>query len=74
MIGIDLSKLPTKELADHDSMMVEAAVRIQKISALAIQLWSAVLKELSNRKQVSLISGSFDDIGNAHITRNYEQP
>ncbi len=71
MISIELEKLPTAELTAYDSMMLDTALRVAKVSMLAVQLWSEVLKELSNRDLVSLTSGSFDDVGNALIKRNY---
>jgi hypothetical protein len=72
MITIELETLPKDALIGYDSMMIETCMRVENVSKLAVQIWSAVLKELNNRKLVSLISGSFDDVGNALIHRNYQ--
>lgn len=72
MITIELEQLSTNELADYDRMMLEASLRIEKNSRLAMQIWSQVLQELSHRKVVTLVSGSFDDVGNALIRRTYQ--
>lgn len=72
MISFELEKLPADELKAYDRMMVETALRVIRLSRLALQLWSAVLKELSNRELVSLISGSFDEIATARIQRHYD--
>lgn len=71
MISFDLGKMPTEELTSYDDMMVNTRLRIENIAKLSVQLWSAVLKELGVRKVITLVSGSYDDPGNALIHRSY---
>lgn len=72
VIQLDLSKTPKDELASHDRMMVDAAIKLENISRLSLALWSAVLKEMSSRGMVTLVSGSLDNVGSAHLVRNYD--
>lgn len=58
-------------LISYNDMMDECVVKIQNFSLLAVNIWSDVLKELDRRGRVKLISGSYDDVGNALIQRLY---
>lgn len=66
---IDASKMTDKALLDYDEMMPECAPTIKNFASLATMVWSDVLKELDRRGKVKLISGSYDDLGNALLTR-----
>jgi hypothetical protein len=66
---IDASKMTDKALLDYDDMMMECVPTIKNFASLATMVWSDVLKELDRRGKVKLISGSYDDLGNALITR-----
>jgi hypothetical protein len=63
------SELSTELLLSYDDMMFECTIKVEKFSPLAVAVWSAVLRELDARGKVKLISGSYDDIGNALIQR-----
>ncbi|WP_323010408.1 hypothetical protein [Paracoccus sp. (in: a-proteobacteria)] len=54
-------------LLSYHKFMGEAYLKIPDVSTLAICVWSDVLKELDKRGKVRLVSGSYDDIGNALI-------
>ena len=56
-------------LNDYDVMMVECVLKVEKFASLATTVWSDVLKELDRRGKVKLVSGSYDDLGNAIIAR-----
>jgi len=66
---IDFNNIPTDQLQSHDKMMIEATIKVKEFSHLSMQVWSAVLKELDKRGKVTLVSGSYDDIGNSLIHR-----
>lgn len=68
---LDPSKLTDKALQDFDQMMIEATTTVHKFAALAVHAWQDVLKEMDARGQVQIISGSYDDVGNALIQRHY---
>jgi hypothetical protein len=44
MIDINIEKMSGDDLKSYNDMMNEAALKIAKISSLAVSLWSAVLK------------------------------
>lgn len=67
----DASSLNDQALRDFDQMMIEAGFKVEKLAALADAIWGEVLEELSKRGQVRLMSGSFDDVGNTLIQRDY---
>lgn len=69
MISIDIASLENDVLKSYHEMMWECCSKVEVISPLAVQLWSAVLKELDRRKLVRLISGSFDAVGSARIQK-----
>ncbi|KQI67594.1 hypothetical protein AN189_14875 [Loktanella sp. 3ANDIMAR09] len=69
MVFIDVQNVADEALSSFDAMMVEAAMKVDQIAPLAINIWTEVLKELDVRGKVVLISGSYDDIGNAKIRR-----
>lgn len=69
---IDVAKLDDKTLQDFDQMMVEAGIKVEKFAALGTFVWQEVLKELDKRGQVRLDVGSYNDVGNALITRLYD--
>lgn len=71
MITFDSKRVSNEMLQDYDAMMLEAVLKIDKFSGLATSVWIDVLKELDARGKVTLFSGSYDDVGNALITRNY---
>lgn len=66
---IDATKLDDAALEAYDAMMVECVPLIKSYATLAVNVWRDVLKELDNRGKVKLVSGSYDDIGNALILR-----
>ena len=66
---IDASTMTTEALESYDDMMTESAIKVEKFALLAMLIWSDVLKELDKRGSVRLVSGSYDDIGNALIQR-----
>lgn len=72
MAVIEASTLTTEALEGYDRMMLEATLRVRNFASLAVAVWSEVLHELDKRGRVTLVSGSYDDVGNALITRNYE--
>jgi hypothetical protein len=53
----------------YDEMIVECTVKVEKLAPLAFSIWTIVLKELDGRGRVRLVSGSYDDVGNALIQR-----
>lgn len=63
-------KMTTEALVGYDQMMVQVSLRINELSSLAMAVWSDVLKELDKRGKVTLISGSYDDLGQSIIHRN----
>lgn len=66
---IDAAKMTDQALDDFDVMMVDCLLKVEKFASLATAVWTDVLKELDRRGKVKLVSGSFDDVGNALITR-----
>jgi hypothetical protein len=66
---IDATKMTDQALDDFDAMMVECVTKVEKFASLATTVWTDVLKELDRRGKVKLVSGSYDDLGNALITR-----
>ncbi|ASY44663.1 hypothetical protein CJD35_09535 [Sphingobium xenophagum] len=66
---IEASKLTDEALLAYDDMMTECVVKVEKFAPLAVRIWSEVMKELDRRGKVKLMSGSYDDIGNALIQR-----
>jgi hypothetical protein len=69
MPNIDAARLTNEALESYDTMMVECVVKVEKLAPLAMAPWSDVLKELDHRGKVKLVSGSYDDLGNALIHR-----
>ena len=69
---IDATRYSDEDLQNFDRMMVEVVVRIERISALAVGMWSEVLKELDLRGKVKLLSGSYDNVGGAKIQRLWQ--
>lgn len=69
MAAINLKDLSNEALLGYDDMMTECFIKIEKLSPLAVSILSEVLRELDRRGLVKLLSGSYDDIGNAHIMR-----
>lgn len=72
MAVIEARALTTEALEGYDRMMLEATLKVRDFASLAIAVWSEVLRELDERGRVKLVSGSYDDVGNALITRIYE--
>lgn len=70
MAVIDAQRMTDDALLGYDKMMLECVVKIAAFSTLATNIWSDVLKELDRRGKVQLVSGSYDDVGNALIHRN----
>ncbi|KZX94314.1 hypothetical protein A3718_07840 [Erythrobacter sp. HI0019] len=68
---IEVSKMTDEALQEFDQMMIEAAIKINKFAGLATHVWQEALKELDARGAVRIDAGSYDDIGNALITRLY---
>lgn len=69
MSFIETKDLATDALKEFDNFMTRTTVEIEPTSAIAYNVWSNVLKELDKRGEVTLISGSYDNIGNALIRR-----
>jgi hypothetical protein len=76
MVQIDLQAMSAQQLQSYDQMTIEVSLKVKDISKLAVSLWQEVLKELNARNLVSLVSGTFDHVGDALIVRNYtsQQP
>jgi hypothetical protein len=70
---IDVSIFTDEALEGYDQMMIEATLTVNRFSALAVSIWDEVLRELDLRGKVQLISGSYDDVGNARIRRLYKE-
>jgi len=66
---IDVTKISTDELEGYDDLMVEVSLKTHDIARIAVAVWSEVLKELDTRGRVRLVSGTYDDIGNALVQR-----
>ena len=66
---IDASNITTEALESFDDMMTESMLKVEHVAALAMSIWSEVLRELDLRGRVVLVSGSYEDIGNALIRR-----
>lgn len=69
MRAFDASRFSNEALLSLDDMMTETYLKVEKISPLSVSLHADALEELEKRGKVRLISGSFDDIGNALIQR-----
>jgi hypothetical protein len=69
MPDIETHRMTDEVLKAYDEMMVECTVKVEKLAPLAISIWTMVLEELDGRGKVRLISGSYDDLGNALIQR-----
>lgn len=67
----DVTKLSDKDLQDFDQMMIEVAIKVEKVSYIVLAMHREILKELDSRNQIKLINGSYDDLGNAAIQRLY---
>ena len=68
---IDVSVFTDEALEGYDQMMIEASLKVDRFSALALSIWDEVLRELDVRGKVELISGSYEDVGNSRIRRLY---
>lgn len=66
---IEAQQMTDEALTGYDAMMIQCAITVKDIAPLAIRIWSDVLKELDRRGKVRLVSGSYDDIGNAIVQR-----
>jgi hypothetical protein len=69
MAYIDAQSMSDDALEGYDAMMLECVLKIEKFASLATAIWSDALKELERRGKVKLVSGSYDDLGNALIHR-----
>ena len=69
MPSIDAASVKIEALLAYDDMMVECVTKAEKLAPLAVSIWTDVLKELDRRGKVQLVSGSYDDVGNALIQR-----
>ena len=69
MAIIDARPMTDEALQGYDEMMVECIVKVEKFAGLATAVWSDVLRELDRRGKVKLVSGSYDDLGNALVLR-----
>jgi hypothetical protein len=69
---IDVSIFTDEALEGYDQMMIEVSLKVDRFSALALSIWDETLRELDLRGQVELISGSYEDVGNARIRRLYK--
>jgi hypothetical protein len=69
---IDVSIFTDEALEGYDQMMIQASLTVDHFSALAVSIWDEVLRELDLRGRVQLISGTYEDVGNARIKRLYK--
>ncbi|WP_010140298.1 hypothetical protein [Oceanicola sp. S124] len=72
MVFVNVQEVKADELQRYDRMMIECSLKIEEpenIAPLAINIWIEVLKELSVRGKVELVSGSFDAPFDALINR-----
>lgn len=69
---LDSTNLTDETLIGFDKMMIEANVKVEFFSALATHIWGDVLRELDRRGRVQLVSGSYDEVGDALLTRSYQ--
>lgn len=69
MRAINASQFTDDALLAFDDMMTECVAKVEKFAPLAAGVWADALQELEKRGKVKLISGSFDDIGNALVQR-----
>lgn len=69
MPTFDARPLSDEVLDSFDEMMTECVAKIERFSPLAVSIWSDVLRELDRRGRVRLVSGSYDDLGNALVQR-----
>jgi hypothetical protein len=67
--AIETHRMTDDALKAYDEMMLECALKLEKLAPLAVSIWQNVLKELDRRGKVRLVSGSYDDVGNAIIQR-----
>lgn len=71
MLSIQISVATDDQLVEYDKMMIECALEVERFSEIAAAVWTAVLKELERRGKVTLVSGSYDRIGDALIQRHW---
>jgi len=69
MQAIETGNLTTAALQTYDKMMIECVSKIENFAPLATLIWANVLEELEKRGKAKLVSGSYDDLGNALIHR-----
>jgi len=69
MLVMNVDKMSDQDLKSYDEMMVECATKVENFAPLAAGVWSDVLKELDRRGKVRLISGTYDNVGDALIER-----
>lgn len=65
--AISADRMTDDALMSFHKFMIEAVLKVENIAPLAMRVWSDTLKELDKRGKVRLVSGSYDDIGNALI-------
>jgi hypothetical protein len=68
MPDIETHRMTDEVLKAYDEM-IECTVKVETLAPLALSIWTMVLEELDGRGKVRLISGSYDDLGNALIQR-----
>lgn len=66
---IDAASMTTEALEAYDDMMIECVGKVESFAPLAVHVWTDVLKELDRRGRTRLVSGSYEDVGNALIQR-----
>ena len=66
---INAENITTDALEAYDNMMTECVLKVENFAPLATAVWAEALKELDKRGRVRLVSGSYDDIGNALVER-----
>jgi hypothetical protein len=67
---IKADEMTTEELEAYDGMMVEVVIKVQILAGLAMAVWADVLRELDKRGRVKLLSGSYDNVGEALVQRS----
>lgn len=68
----DPAKMTDEALVSFDKATLHRMLTVRDIASSEIASWSAVLKELDRRGKVKLVSGSFDEPGDALIHRWYD--
>jgi hypothetical protein len=69
---IDAANVTDEALQSFDQMMIEVALKVDRFSPLAVEIWAEVLRELDVRGMVRLVRGTYEDVGNSLVERLYK--